>query len=371
MKSPVPVLRGDPGMPGRAQHGARDKAARLRQDARALDAPPAVREQAGAGPCPRASVVVPTCGRPQLLARCLAALAGQTLDAADYEIVVCDDGPDEAAREAVRAARGPGRPTVRYLAVTATQGPAAARNAGWRAARAAVIAFTDDDTVPQPGWLEAGLRAMAPGVDAAAGRIVMPVPQPPTDLERDAGNLQRAEFATANCFVRAGTLRLLGGFDERYTMAWREDSDLHFALLERGAALAAAPDAVVVHPLRPAPFAAGIRMQKKVLFDTLLYKKYPRLYRQRIRPGPPWFYLLVVAALAAGVLAALAGRPVAAVGALGLWLTLTAGFFFRRLAGSALTPRNIAEVLVTSFAIPPASIFWRIVGSLRFGRGLP
>jgi len=317
------------------------------------------------------TVVVPTYRRPDLLARCLAALAAQTLHPGRYEIVVCDDGPGEDVRRLALAAGGGTGPEVRYVPVTATQGPAGARNAGWRSARAPVVAFTDDDTVPDPHWLEAGLAAMAPGVDAAAGRIVMPLPQRPTDYERDAARLENAEFATANCFVRTAALRALGGFDERYTLAWREDSDLHFALLESGATLVAAPDAVVVHPLRPAGFAAGIGMQKKIVFDTLLYKKYPCLYRQRIRPGPPWFYLAVVLALAVGVAAMLGGRFMLGGTALALWLALTLGFFARRLAGSAPTLRNAAEVLVTSFLIPPASIFWRIVGTLRFRQGFP
>jgi len=319
----------------------------------------------------RVSVVVPTCRRPDLLERCLAALVAQTLDAREYEIIVCDDGPGDDARQAAQAAAREAGPDIRYLPVTATQGPAGARNAGWRAARAPVVAFTDDDTVPDPRWLEAGLRAMAPGVDAAAGKIVMPLPPRPTDYERDAARLQDAEFATANVFVRAAALQALGGFDERYELAWREDSDLHFALLESGATIVAARQAVVVHPLRPARFAAGIGMQKKIVYDTLLYKKYPCLYRQRIRPGPPWFYLVVVLALVVGSVAMLGEWFRLGWAALAVWLALTAVFFARRIAGTALTLRNVAEVLVTSLVIPPASIFWRIVGMLRFRQGFP
>src|SRR5687768_8796137 len=124
----------------------------------------------------RVSVVVPTCGRPELLARCLAALEKQTLPQQAYEVLVVDDG-------ALRS------------------GPAAARNRGWRRARAPVVAFTDDDTEPRPDWLEQGLRALQ-DADAASGRIVMPLPAAPTDYERDAQGLERAEFVTANCFVR-------------------------------------------------------------------------------------------------------------------------------------------------------------------------
>src|SRR5690606_30571680 len=119
-------------------------------------------------------------------------------------------------------------------AVTGRHGPAAARNVGWRAARCEVVAFTDDDCIPDPGWLAAGTRAVEQGFAAATGRVVVPLPDAPTDYERDAAGLARAEFVTANCFCRRSVLEALGGFDERFSAAWREDSDLHFALLRAG-----------------------------------------------------------------------------------------------------------------------------------------
>ncbi len=323
---------------------------------------------------PSVSVVVPTYKRPEMLKRCLAALMDQTLPLDRYEIIVCDDEPGAAVREMLEqlsAGEGGLAPELRYVPVTATQGPAGARNAGWQAARAPIIAFTDDDTIPDRAWLEAGLAAMAPGVQAATGRIVMPLPDKPSDYERDAGRLRQAEFATANCFVLREALERVGGFDERYTMAWREDSDLHFSLIEEGCRIEWAPQAVVVHPLRPAPFGAGLSMQRKVMFDVLLYRKHRALYRERIRGGPPWFYLLVTASLIAAVALPPAGRPVAGALAAALWLALSLGFFFHRLRGTSARPRNVGDLLLTSLFIPPLSIFWRLVGVFRFGWGMP
>jgi len=322
---------------------------------------------------PWVSVVVPTYRRPDLLERCLQALQRQSLAGEDFEILICDDGPSVQTKAVVAAAqsRCQGRPRIEYIAVRDTQGPAGARNAGWRKAAAPIVAFTDDDTVPEPGWLEAGMQAMASGVEAAVGRIVMPLPQHPTDYERDAARLSEAEFATANCFVRREALEAVGGFDQRYTQAWREDSDLQFSLLERGYSIAAAPAAVVIHPLRPARFATSIGMQKKIMFDVLLCKKYPALYRERIRSGPPWFYLSITAMLLLAVFALLAGQTALAAAALGAWAALSLVFFLRRLWASSLTPRNVVELLITSAVIPPLSIFWRAVGAARFGRALP
>lgn len=322
---------------------------------------------------PAISVVVPTYRRPDLLERCLAALTQQTLPRDAYEILVCDDGPSAAAQAVAQAAneRSQGRPAVRYLPVTRTQGPAGARNVGWQAAAAGIIAFTDDDTVPEPGWLQAGLDAMASGVEAAAGRIIMPLPERATDYERDAARLGQAEFATANVFVRRSALVAVHGFDERYTAAWREDSDLHFSLLEQGYTIIPVPDAVVIHPLRPAGFAASIGMQKKVMYDVLLYRKHPQLYRERIRRQPPWFYLAITASLLAAMASVLAGWQTAAIVALLVWALFTLFFFGRRLRASSFSLRNVGELLVSSLVIPPLSLFWRIVGVRRFGRAFP
>lgn len=321
----------------------------------------------------RVSVVVPTYRRPDLLERCLRALQRQSLPSGSYEIIVCDDGPSLAAaqvvEEAVRAL--PQGPYILYLKITATQGPAAARNCGWKAARAPVVAFTDDDTVPDEQWLQNGLNAMGPATDAVTGRIVMPLPDAPSDIELDAAGLTRAEFVTANCFIRRNVLEEVGGFDERFRLAWREDSDLHFTLLERGYRLAHSAEALVVHPLRSTRFGAGIGMQKKVLYDVLLYGKHPRLYRERIRRQPPWLYLFIsILLVLAGVLA-LAQRRDLALLALAAWALVTAYFFFLRLTRSAATLRNTAELFVTSLVIPPLSIFWRLVGAARFGVRFP
>src|SRR5262249_55720511 len=139
---------------------------------------------------------------------------------------------------------------VRYVRPEDGRGPAAARNAGWRLARGAAIAFTDDDTIPDPAWLRAGLKALE-NADALWGRVRMPLPERPTDYERNEAGLERAIFVTANCFCRRHVLEAVNGFDERFTMAWREDADLFFTLLERGYFVRHAPAALVVHPVRP------------------------------------------------------------------------------------------------------------------------
>jgi GT2 family glycosyltransferase len=278
------------------------------------------------------SVVIPTCGRPHLLRRCIAALEQQTLPADSIELIVVDD-------------------------TQSRRGPAAARNLGWRHAAGSIIAFTDDDTVPDAHWLERGLAAFTSRVDAMAGRIVMPVPRTPTDYERNEQGLERAEFVTANCFVRRSALEMIGGFDERFKLPWREDSDLQFRLLQAGCTIARAEQAVVVHPVRPAPWGVSLRQQRRVMFDALLFRKHRALYRSRIRRAPRWDYYAIVATL---LLAPL--WPPALI----VWAALTAGFCSQRLRGTSKAPRHVAEMVVTSALIPPLAVFWRLVGALKY-----
>jgi cellulose synthase/poly-beta-1,6-N-acetylglucosamine synthase-like glycosyltransferase len=318
----------------------------------------------------RVSVVVPTYRRPDLLGRCVAALVAQDFEPHSYEVIVADDGAEERVRRLVSewASRTQGRPVLRYVAVTGTQGPAGARNRGCELAQGEVIAFTDDDTIPQPAWLTEGMKAMTPDVTAVAGRVHVPLPvdRALTDYERDIGHMAAAEFLTANCFVRREALRAIGGFDERFTSAWREDSDLQFRLLKANRKVVPARNAVVAHPVRPMPWAGGIRQHRKIAFDALLYKKHPVLYRERIRRAPPWSYYLIVAALAAIVAGAFARMPVLAWGGFLAWLALTAEFCARRLADTSRAPAHVAEMVVTSIAIPPVAVFWRLAGALRF-----
>lgn len=318
---------------------------------------------------PTVSVVVPTLGRPRLLQRCLAAIVKCGTSRADVEVVIVDDGPSLGTQAIVAAwaARYVGAGMIlRYEPNTGTRGPAAARNRGWRAARGSVIAFTDDDTEPAADWIEQGLRAFDRDIDAAWGRIVMPIPRVPTDYELDARGLERAEFVTANCFCRRDTLIRLDGFDENFRTAWREDTDFFFRLLESGARIAHVADAVVVHPVRPAPWGVSLRQQRKVLFDALLFKKHPLLYRERIRATPRFDYYVIVAALLGAAIGLALSVPALVLAFGGLWLALTAWLGGKRLRPTSKAPAHVVEMLFTSMLIPPLAVFWRFYGAVKY-----
>lgn len=256
---------------------------------------------------------------------------------------------------------------LRYIPVMGSHGPSAARNAGRRIARGEILAFTDDDCIPMPDWLRYGVASFVGNVAGASGKIIVPRQSPPTDYERDLMDLELVgEFITANCFYRSDILDLVGGFDERFTIPWREDTDLFFTLLERGYNLVNAVAAVVVHPVRPAPWGISVRLQRKSMFNALLYKKHPTLYRQRVQAMPPWRYYTIVFVAFLTLWYALRGQRQRALVAFGLWALLTCWFCAQRLHGTARSPSHIAEMVITSMPIPFLSTFWRILGGVKF-----
>src|SRR5437764_381994 len=119
----------------------------------------------------RVSVVVPTYRRDELLQRCLQALLVQNFPASEYEIIIADNGGEPATARLVRDASQSSTVDLKYLEADHVCGPAAARNRGWKAASGSIIAFTDDDCIPDPSWLENGLQTMSHGTEAVAGRV--------------------------------------------------------------------------------------------------------------------------------------------------------------------------------------------------------
>ncbi len=318
------------------------------------------------------SVVVPTCSRPALLARCLDALLLQDLAPDDYEIIIVDDAYCEETKRLVEerarcaSQRGYQVSYLPGLCACRPHGPASARNLGWRAARGAIIAFTDDDCIPSSHWLSAGIAAMIDGIDGVAGRLIMPLPEHPTDYEYNAATLAGCEFVTANCFYRKELLERVGGFDERFTAAWREDSDLNFRMLDAGARFTNAPEAIVVHPVRPAFWGVSIFQQRKSMFNALLYKKHPVQYRQKIQASPPWHYYSIVGALLLALMGLMRRSKLLAWLGLALWTYQSGRFCQQRLTHTSHAPKHIAEMIITSMLLPPLAIFWRLRGAIKF-----
>lgn len=313
------------------------------------------------------SVVIPTYKRPELLRKCMHQLTNQTLEKQQYEILVVSDGPDTQSQTVVTEYFKDTSINIRFLSLPHKTGPAAARNLGWQNANGILIAFTDDDCLPDKHWLEKIVTTYRGETEIAyIGKVVVPVSERPTDFELNTKGLETGEFVTANCIVTKACLEIVDGFDEAFKAAWREDSDLQFKLLQRRVSIIKLNEAIVVHPVRKAPWGVSIKEQKKTMYNALLYKKYPRLYRQRIRNAPNGRYYFIVLSFIIFIMAAFLEVKWMMIIAFISWLLLTAAFAFQRISTTRRTFSHIFEMIATSIVIPFSSVYWTLYGSIKY-----
>ncbi|HWF26272.1 MAG TPA: glycosyltransferase [Solirubrobacteraceae bacterium] len=250
---------------------------------------------------PQVSVVVPTRDRPERLAAVLEALRGQTLPAEAFEVIVVDDGsatPGTGSVLSQYAARG--ELGVRAVRHGSARGTAGARNSGWRAARAPLVAFTDDDCVPVAGWLAAGLAAAG----GCPGAIIQGRTEPnPAELER-RGVFSRTICVTAlgpqyeacNIFYPRALLERVGGFDEGFgRFSAGEDTDLAWRALTDGARAAYAPDALVYHAVHVLGPLRTLREAARLSQTAIVFARHPgtRVMLNRRLFWNGWHYLVV------------------------------------------------------------------------------
>ncbi|MGH9049520.1 MAG: glycosyltransferase family 2 protein [Acidimicrobiia bacterium] len=293
------------------------------------------------------AVVVATRNRAALLLRLLDALAAQR-GAPPFEVVVVDDGSTDGTTERVEKV-APALPMpVRVLRQGESTGPAGARNRGWRATAAPVVAFTDDDCIPAPGWLAALVGALeADGAALAAGVTTFPADQADHRttwsywMEDDG---RSGHYSTCNVAYRRDALEAVAGFDAegfRHRSRRRgvsrcvngEDTDLAWRAIEAGFAATIASGAVVHHEVFPLRWREHLRNIPRLEGLVLLMKKHPHL---RARFGVEYVYRTDDAA-ALGVLVGAAGlavrrlRPLAALVAVAsAWWYVRVFLRFRR-----------------------------------------
>jgi GT2 family glycosyltransferase len=210
------------------------------------------------------TVAIATLNRPAGLLRCIeAVMAGESLPA---ELIVVDQSDRDDSEQLLRPWQWP-QTQLQYLRQP-KRGLSASRNAALAAARAPVIAMTDDDCAPAPGWLRAVERAFAedPEPTAVTGRILPLGPEAPglfavssrpsTIPAQYSGKAPPWQAASGGNFsVRREWWERLGGFDERLGAGSRgqasEDIDFAYRLLRCRRLILYEPDALVYHERQP------------------------------------------------------------------------------------------------------------------------
>jgi GT2 family glycosyltransferase len=212
---------------------------------------------------PQASVVIPVHGAWAHTLACLRALAAHP-PSTPFEVLVVDDASPDASLHYLGQISG-----LRVHARPQNGGFIAACNDGAALAQGQYLIFLNNDTVPQPGWLEALLHTFKqhPGTGLAGAQLVYPDGrlqeaggvvfadgggwnygrgEDPSACQyqyvRDADYLSGAAIA-----IPAPLFRQLGGFDVRFAPAYYEDTDLAFQVRAAGLRVLYQPASVVVH----------------------------------------------------------------------------------------------------------------------------
>lgn len=263
--------------------------------------------------------------------------------------------------ERLESAGGPSPPRVIVVHDEAVRrGPAAARNQGWRRSTADWVVFLDDDVLPDQEWLERlGTDLDVPAVVAGSQgriRVSLPSDRRPTDWERNVKGLETARYATADMAYRRSVLEEVGGFDETFPRAFREDADLALRVLDAGYELVRGTRRVE-HPARANGFWTSVRLQAGNADDAVMRARHRRDWRRRagVPQGRRPIHLLVSAAGALAAGAALAGRRRLASAAAAGWLGGTLELAIRRIAPGPRDAHEVVCMLVTSAAIPAAA----------------
>jgi glycosyltransferase involved in cell wall biosynthesis len=220
------------------------------------------------------TVVVPSYDRPRQLDQLMNCLEQQT--ERDFEVVVVDQSPERWPGERMR------RSFPLTYVYTEVRGAVRARNTGADYARGSVIAFTDDDCLPDREWLAAARSRFEHGDIVGieglieSDRLDDPAYRPVTNV-----GFEGMGFMTANLLVKTEAFHRLGGFDLAFDCPhFREDTDFGWRLQALGEVPYAA-DARVFHPAQPRALERESAAARAVFFekDALLLAKHPERYR--------------------------------------------------------------------------------------------
>lgn len=235
---------------------------------------------------PKVSVVVPSHRRPLRLLWLLNALEEQTLDRSRFEAIVVHDVGDPEIEALLHE-----HPllTAGVLRPIPLSSPEAAlkRNAGWRAAHAPLVVFTDDDCRPPEDWLERTIAAAHVHPGAVVQGRTMPDPdEADIDLAAPHVTTQRIDpptrsGQTCNIIYPRALLERIGGFDEVAPMAVGEDTDLLQRARKSGAAYVGVPEMLTYHAVEPRTLLARLRFAARWGDLAELVRRHPELRREQ------------------------------------------------------------------------------------------
>jgi glycosyltransferase involved in cell wall biosynthesis len=325
---------------------------------------------------PVVSVVVATHDRAHMLPRLVSAIETQE-GVGPVELVIVDDASTDSTWGVLHRLAASAPIPLTPVRLERNSGPASARNAGWRAARGRLIVFTDDDCIPQPGWLRALVDSLTQ-VDLVQGRTI-PIPDREASRGPFAHTLwvreEGGRYETCNIAYKRELLEGLGGFDEgfRYTSRsggrrgpiYGEDTDLAWRAKEAGARASFEPAALVHHEVYSSSYGDHLRSMRRRAGLVRTVKRHPGLRRYL---HSRWFYQPShPPALLAGLgIALVLTRPRSVTRWAGLLLVLPYARYRRVVDPMPCRPRNWVPVTAMALAADLVEVTVLAESSVRY-----
>lgn len=225
----------------------------------------------------RISVIVPTYNRLALLKIQVHALLNQSISQEEYEVLLVNDGSSDGTKEYLDGVQK-NRSNL-HVFHHQNGGPARARNTALEAAKAPIVAFTDDDCEVNIDWLETILKEFKSGLVGLQGLTytdkndVTPFTH---QIDNETGH---NSIPTCNAAYRKDLLLEIDGFDETFPYPHNEDADVGWQMQEQGEVKFCA-NMRVYHPPRVDQFKKVARRMNILDSEFTLYQKNPSLYKK-------------------------------------------------------------------------------------------
>jgi len=247
------------------------------------------------------SVVVATKNRSDSLRKLLHALVNQTYQ--DFDVAIIDDGsePGHAEKNRDYCNCASKNISVKYFHRKAA-GVGAARNYGISKCTGEIIACTDDDCLPSRDWISNAIKYFDDSRIAGIEGLIISDVDPSQHRRYKIVSNERflrgkrcfyAGFMTANMFYRRSIVEKVGGFDEKFRLPLRDDSDIAWRILKHGE-IPFASDVIVLHPAKKRQRFDPIHYMN----DAYLFHKHPTEFIEFFKAQPLlidpryWFYVI-------------------------------------------------------------------------------
>ncbi|MCK5708436.1 MAG: glycosyltransferase [Candidatus Aureabacteria bacterium] len=225
------------------------------------------------------SVIIPTYNREVSLIRTIKNILKGKIPENDYEIIVCDDGSTDNTKILIKDLMKV-HSSIKYIQLTHTGNPAKVRNAGLKKAKGTIIAFTDNDTLPNEEWLMNGIKhftnkdiAGVEGYICTDKLLIRNWYAPVKDRRSEKDNPHSwYGYFLANMFYKKEILEKIGGFDESFIT--NEDIDIAWRVLSFGKIIFDEDVSVFHYPVKKERKEFLSFLKDRRIYDALLFKKH-------------------------------------------------------------------------------------------------